>query len=298
MPAEAFAILAAVLYAATQVFIKLGTRDTSVMTGLMVSLGTGSSVSLAACLVWAESFPGIDAIVLFVVAGMLGAALGRILTIVSVDRLGPAVSVPLQGSIYPVSAVLIGLVFLDEKVGIPGLAGVGLILTGIWLLSRMTPAARTTSRLTPSMDPAGARLRPGIVFPFAAGLAYALADLFRKQGVAAFPEPIVGTAIGVFSGFVFWLIAVLAIKRLRTNMRHGPGVRFFVLSGLTAAAAVLSVIRAFETGEVSTISPIVACQPVPTLILSAIFLRGAERITSSVVLGVVSVVMGVVLILL
>jgi DME family drug/metabolite transporter len=297
MPAEAFAVLAAISYAATQIFIKIGTQDTSVMAGLLVSLGTGSIISVAAYLLWAQEPLQINAIIPFVVAGMFGAAFGRILTIVAVDRLGPSVSAPLQGSVYPLSAVLIGLVFLGETMTGIRLAGIGLLLAGIWLLSRRNTTARAPpSEGLSSRRPKANLLRPGLMFPLLAGLCYAAADFFRKQGIAIVPDPIMGTAIGVLTSLVFWLSAMLLVKRFRANMRYGRGVGFFALSGLTAAAAVLCVIRAFETGEVSAISPIVASQPLPTLILSAIFLRGMERITLTIVLGAGSVVIGVLLI--
>jgi DME family drug/metabolite transporter len=297
MPAEAFAVLAAIAYAATQVLIKLGTRDTSAVAGLLVSLGAGTVVSVLAYLMWGQESLHLNRIAPFVVAGIFGAALGRILTIVAVDRLGPSVSVPLQGSVYPLSAVLIGIVFLDETTPGTRLGGVGFLLVGVWLLSRVEPNTRAlTSRAKLSKRPKGRLLRPGVIFPLLAGLCYGAADYFRKRGIAILPDPIMGTAIGVSTSFTFWLTVALLVKPLRAKLRFGRGARFFALSGLTGAAAVLSVIHAFETGDVSAISPIVASQPLPTLIFSAIFLRGIERITPTIVLGAASAVVGVILI--
>jgi drug/metabolite transporter, DME family len=297
VPAEAFAVMASIFYAATQVLIKLGTKDTSVVPGLLVSLGTGSVATVVAYALWADEPMRAGAIVPFVVAGMLGAAFGRILTIVAVDRLGPSVSVPLQGSVYPLSAVVIGLVFLDENLTVPKILGVATLLAGIWLLSRVETDQRHSGS---SGRKAGGRLalvRPGVVFPLLAGVCYAGADFFRKRGVLIVPDPFIGTAIGVLTSFAFWSVATAVYRPLRADIRFGSSIKYFALGGLTSAAAVISVIHAFETGgAVSTISPIVAAQPLPTLVLSGLFLRGIDRITRRIVLGALFVVGGVILI--
>jgi uncharacterized membrane protein len=219
------------------------------------------------------------------------------LTIVAVDRLGPSVSVPLQGSIYPLSAVIIGFVFLDENLTIAKIGGVAILLAGIWLLSRVeTDRRRSTSD---RREEGGRRafLRPGVIFPLLAGLCYAGADFFRKRGILIVPDPFIGTAIGVLTSFAFWSVATAVYRPLRADIRFGSSVRYFALGGLTSAAAVISVIHAFEKGgAVSTISPIVAAQPLPTLVLSGLFLRGIDRITRTIVLGALLVVGGVILI--
>jgi drug/metabolite transporter, DME family len=296
--AEFFAVLSSTLYAATQILIKRGTaKGTSVVAGLLVSLVSGSLAMILAYALLADEPLRSGAIVPFVVAGMFGAAFGRILTIISVDRLGPSISVPLQGSVYPLSAVAIGVVFLNEEVTVTQLCGIGILLTGIWLLSRIGPG-RTQSHSSSLTSSTQRRsfLRPGVIFPLLAGLCYSGADFFRKSGIEIVPDPIIGTTIGVVSSFVFWTLAAAVLKPLRAEITFGAGIKFFALAGLTSSAAVLSVINALETGDVSTISPIVASQPLPTMILSGLFLRGIDRITRTIVIGALLVVGGIVLI--
>jgi DME family drug/metabolite transporter len=297
VPSEALAIAASIFYAATQVLLKLGMKDTSVIAGLLVSLATGSLVTTVAFALWASEPIRLGAIPPFVVAGMLGAAFGRILTIVAVDRLGPSVSVPLQGSIYPLSAVIFGLVFLDENLTIAKIGGVTILLAGIWLLSRVETHRSPWASTFPKEVDRRRITRPGVIFPLLAGLCYAGADFFRKRGILVVPDPLIGTMIGVVTSFVFWSVATAVYRPLRAEIRFGNSVRYFVFGGLTSAAAVISVIHAFKMGgEVSTISPIVAAQPLPTLVLSSLFLRGIDRITRTIVLGALLVVGGVVLI--
>lgn len=307
MPPEGFAILASVSFASSQILMKIGTRDTSIIAGLLVSLATGSLVSLIALFLWGSWTFGVGAVVLFAVAGMFGSGFGRILTIVAVDRLGPSVSVPLQGSVYPLSTVLAAMFFLGETMQAVQLLGVAILLSGVWLLSRVEAATPIESevaeppraaQLINSYSSVGRRelLRSGAIFPLLAGLCYAASDILRKRGVEIVPDPIMGTTVGLFTSFVFWLSATLLLKDVRSQVRLGPGVKFFAVSGVFSAAAVLSVIRAFETGDVSVVTPITASQPLPILILSAIFLRGVERITAPIVVGATSVLIGTILI--
>lgn len=130
--------------------MKRGTHDTSLMAGLLVSLGVGSLVAVVAMLI--EGLEAIDllALLYFVIAGFLGPMLGRACTIIAVDRLGPSTSVPIQSSAYPFFSVLGGLMFLSERSTVVRLLGICLIVFGIWVLASQEPGsseARPTSEL-------------------------------------------------------------------------------------------------------------------------------------------------------
>lgn len=298
MPPEIFAVMASLSFAGSQILMKIGRRDTSVVAGLLVSLATGSAVSLTACLVTSRGDFDLSSALLFAVAGFFGTGIGRILTIMAVDRLGPSTSVPLQGSAYPVAAVLYGVLFLDENMRIGQAAGFAMILIGVWQLSRFEAAPPGSPPVT---EPAGKKerkrfMRRGAALPLLAGLCYATSDIFQKDAVQTLDDPILGLTIGVLTGSSFWLLAAAAHKPLRDKIEFGKGTKYFALSGFFGTTAILAVIRAFESGNLSVVTPIVAAQPLPTLVLSAIFLRGIERITPTIVVGAISVLLGTILI--
>jgi drug/metabolite transporter (DMT)-like permease len=60
-----------------------------------------------------------------------------------------------------------------------------------------------------------------------------------------------------------------------------------------SALAVTCTIQALRTGDVAVVSPIIAAQPLPALVLSALFLRSLERLDFIVVLGALAIVLGV-----
>ena len=299
MPPEMFAVMASVSFAGSQILMKIGMRDTSVIAGLLVSLATGSAVSLTACLLSSRGDFDMSSALLFAVAGFFGTGIGRILTIMAVDRLGPSTSVPLQGSAYPVAAVLYGVLFLDENMHTGQVAGFAMILVGVWLLSRFEVAPRSSPPLAdPSSRKAGRKrfMRPGAALPLLAGLCYATSDIFQKDAVQTLDDPILGLTIGVLTGSSFWLVAAVVHGPLRRKIDFGKGTKYFALSGFFGTTAILAVIRAFESGNLSVVAPITAAQPLPTLIFSAIFLRGIERITPTIVVGAISVLLGTILI--
>ncbi|MGH2755238.1 MAG: DMT family transporter [Actinomycetota bacterium] len=299
MQPEIFAVMASLFFAGSQILMKIGRRDTSVVAGLLVSLATGSAVSLTACLFTSRGDFDLSSALLFAVAGFFGTGIGRILTIMAVDRLGPSTSVPLQGSAYPVAAVLYGVLFLDENMRGAQVAGFAMILIGVWLLSRFEAAPPSSPSVTELSSEKRERkrfMRPGAALPLLAGLCYATSDIFQKDAVQTLDDPILGLTLGVLTGSSFWLVAALIHKPLRQKIEFGKGTKYFALSGFFGTAAILAVIRAFESGNLSVVTPITAAQPLPTLILSAIFLRGIERITPTIVVGAISVLLGTILI--
>jgi drug/metabolite transporter (DMT)-like permease len=96
MPPEGFAVLSSLFFAGNQVAIKVAMRDATALSGECVSLAAASAVSVAALLLTDPAPFDPHALVFLAVGGQLGSAMVSTLTIIAVDRLGPATSVPLQ----------------------------------------------------------------------------------------------------------------------------------------------------------------------------------------------------------
>ncbi|MGH2788767.1 MAG: EamA family transporter [Actinomycetota bacterium] len=291
--AEGFAILSAFCFAGSNIAVRRGTEGTSVLAGLLVTLASGSAVTLVAY-VWAGSTtPSPSAVLGFAAAGLLGPAIGRATGMIGIDLLGPARSIPLQGTLYPVAAISFSILLLGEKVSLLQLFGVALVISSVWVLSRREAVSVGGERLRTSVT----SLRiPPILFPLIAGAAFGLADLLRKDAIGITPDPLLGTMVGTVTGLVVWALLALFVRPIRSRIRFGAGIGWFVLAGVLGAAAVLTLIRALEAGKVSVVSPIVAAQPLPVLLLSWLFLRRLDRIDARVVLGAFGVVLGTIMI--
>jgi DME family drug/metabolite transporter len=206
--------------------------------------------------------------------------------------------VPIQGSLYPISATLIAVVVLGQGVGPQEIVGLVVVVAGVWLLSRKQSTVEESSRARPDGElvPVPRRAIPPIAFPLLAGFCYGLSDVARARAVDAWAEPVAGALIGTLTGLALWGTAAVSVPRLRAGLRFGRGVRWFAASGILSGLAVVCTIQALRTGDVAIVSPIIAAQPLPVLVLSALFLRRLERLDPIVVLGGVAVMLGVLLI--
>jgi uncharacterized membrane protein len=73
---------------------------------------------------------------------------------------------------------------------------------------------------------------------------------------------------------------------------HRRAVIDFSLSGFFEALGALLTLMALTTGRVVIVSPIVATTPLFSLVISMIFLRGKEKVTTITILGTIAVVTG------
>lgn len=287
----------AVLFAGSHIASKRGVQDTSVISGLLISLLTGWLVLIGAVLVDPPGEISLTALWILAVAGAVAPALGRAGAIAGVARLGPSVSVPVQASVYPLFAVTAAFLFLGERAGVPRVVGVVAIVIGVWML-----AQRGAEPTAPDLDvppkvrlPARSRM-PAFAFPVIAGLAYGGSDVIRKQALERQHDPTFGAMVAVGTAAVIWLLATALLPRVRSRLRAGPQARWFALSGVLTSFAMLSHFHALDTGDVSVVSPIVAAQPLVVFVLSALFLKGLERLTPATVAGGIAIVAGTIMV--
>lgn len=296
----ALAILSAVFFAGSHVTAKRGLTDTSIFAGLLVQLATGFCVVLVAVLLDPPGAVAVGAVAVFAGAGLIAPGTARATALAGVDRLGPSVAVPIQQGARPILAVLGAIVLLGESVGPPQLLGVLAIAFGGWRLSReRAPVVAEVAE--PSAAGATATqgrrtFRPGIIFPLVTALCYSASDIIVKVALGSFPHPALGTLTGIGAALLVWGVASATIPLLRSSLRFGPNVRWFVASGTLMGLAILSAFHALQRGEVSVVGPIIAAQTLAVFVLSTVLLRHLERVTRETALAGVVVVIGTILV--
>lgn len=133
----------------------------------------------------------------------------------------------------------------------------------------------------------------GVAFSLGAAIAYGSSQVLTRQSVGQLAPPLVGSFIAL--GFGTLGFAILSIRSLGTRGEHfWRGAAFFAGAGVFSATGVGLLFVALSQGEVVVISPVVATNPLFTLVMASVLLRGVERITSRVVVGALLVVAGVV----
>ena len=129
------ALAAAMSWGVSAVLVRKGLRDMSTQTGTLISLAAG--LIFTAVLVAIFQFHqlvtvSLTTIALFAVIGILNFPMGRFFNYLAMGRLGVGRSTPILAS-APLFAVLIAVVFTHESVHLGTVAGIGLILSGLYV---------------------------------------------------------------------------------------------------------------------------------------------------------------------
>ncbi|MET0691513.1 MAG: GRP family sugar transporter, partial [Candidatus Binatia bacterium] len=197
------------------------------------------------------------------------------------EKIGTSRAVTLRNS-YPVLSVLIGILFLDERITLPGIIGTFLIVGGIVLSSWKVDERFKDFRWI------------YVVFPLITASITSVVHPLRRYALMQANEPLFFAAlVGPFSllAFAVYYWVPLNSEKLVWDRR---ALFPFLLSGFGETLAVLFMLHAFAIGSLVTVSPITATSPIWTVLLGAIFLRRLEKFTVASVIGTLAVVAGVI----
>ncbi|MFV2044733.1 MAG: EamA family transporter [Anaerolineales bacterium] len=276
------AVIAAVMYAASQVVFRRGLQGMALTAGMIVSLVFGLAVLLIASAIHGLQPIPPSALLWFVAAGLLAPGVGRLASIAANHRLGPSTSTPIQSSVGPMLAITGGLLLLGEQVDLKRVIAVAMIMIGVWDLAirgHEFPGTTTIGNGATGTPDWSRRRRYGVILAGAAGLAYGASDLMRKQGLNMFPTPVMAATLTVATSFLVWLIFAASSREIRSNLHVGPGTGWFALGGVFTAFAQLAQFSALSAGDVSIVNPIVNAQPLAVIALSALLLRQLEKLS-------------------
>jgi drug/metabolite transporter (DMT)-like permease len=281
--AEFLALLAAFLFGAATTLSRPGLRYVSARTGASIS------VPSTAVMFWLLSpfyltLEGLrsEALILFVLIGILFPAIVSILNFESTRRMGPVISSAVT-STSAAFALFTAILFLGEAMTWKIALGTLIIILGVAAMSWQRGHAP--------------RLWPGwlLVLPLSAALLRGNAQSLMKYALTLWPNPFAASlAAYTMSALVVWVFSRFqAESDARFDVRAVP---WFLGVGFCNGTGLLLTYAALQQGRVGTVAPIVTTAPLFTLLLGALFLR-EETPGIQVALGVAATVIGVVLIL-
>ena len=310
MPVEVlWALLSAASFALSHVVSKRGLQDTSITAGFMVIVSCALVVVTIPVLLDPPAAVVLGAVAIFALSGLFAPAIARAAALAGVQRLGPSIAVPIQQGLRPLLVLPAAALLLGEEFGALRVAGALAIVAGGWVLSRQPVVATelpesapdeevassggvaVRTRLRPRTTPSFRGFRPGVVYPLAAAVAYATADLLVKSGLDNDAEPAFGAMVSIGSALVIWTIAH-AFPAVRRRFRLGRRVAWLVLAGALMGTAILLLFNALDRGDVSVVAPVVASQPLFVFLFSALLLRHIETLDAVTLLGGTFVVVG------
>jgi uncharacterized membrane protein len=277
--AEFFALLAALCFATSHILIRRGLETSNSITASLISLGLTALTTwiMIPFLVPASSFRT-PAIWYFIAAGIFAPGLGRMLNYMGIERVGVARAVPVSNS-SPMFASLLAVFLLGERWTLQNFLGTSLVIGGLVILAQTRPEKTEWRRID-------------LIYPILSAISFGISSNLRKLGLTMANLPVMAAAVAASTAFLF-VISILQAQGGRKVLRLSrASLGWFFVGGLTNSGATLAVFYALSLGKVVVVEPLVSANPVLSILLSAIFLRDLEAITSRVVIGAICTVAG------
>jgi drug/metabolite transporter, DME family len=161
--------------------------------------------------------------------------------------------------------------------------GTCLVIIGVIILFSSKPAKGQWRKLD-------------IIYPILGALAFGISTTLRKTGLMTVQIPILAAAVTVGTAFLV-LLAIIQMRGGRQALklnRQSSGWLF--TAALVNTGAILSVFSALNIGNVVKVEPLIACNPLLTIVWAGIFLKKIERISAHTVVGALVTVAGTVLV--
>ena len=278
MLVESLSLFTSLCYGLSSVLIRKGMSSSNAFTGTLVASAVQVAIMSGLLLVLRPNSIVWAGIAFFIVSGILASALGRLCNYKSIERFGVSTSASIVGS-SPMFSILFAVLLLGEEVTVAVLVGTVLVVAGVILASGFGGTGLGLGRRA-------------LVFPLLAAAFYGASSSFRKMGLLALPEPILGTLVGSLATLVF-LVAYLTAGPGRSEVNlHRGCLGYFLGSGVVVSLGWLSMFSALLVGEVSVVSTLIGTNPLFSVVFSLLFLRGSERLDQRIVAGCVAVVAG------
>lgn len=223
-------------------------------------------------------------IVIFLVGGIVGTALGRLMSYSGVDRVGASISSTVVAT-SPVFATVLARIFLRESVSVLQAVGIIVVVSGVVLI--------TTAR---GGDLAGWE-RWELLIPLVAAVAYGSGYTIRRYGlVTTQTTAIEAAALNEFGALV--VLGGYAIGRREFRLTPVPrkAYGFFVATGVVSTLGLIMLFVGLHYGNVAVVATLAGTSALFATFFSYLLLRDLERVTRRVVLGAGMVVVGVSLI--
>jgi len=283
MRGEFLAILSSIGWAADSILIRRGSQSSNIFGAAFLSYFVTTlclwfyiTLFSSLHLLWSS------ATIYFVLSGLLQPLLARILYYVGIQRLGVSRAGPLRGT-GPLFAVIVAVIFLNERPNYFVYGGTILTVAGAWLILMR-------------MREEGEWKLFDAVFPLGAALIAAVSQSLRRTGLLMLGNPFIGATITNSTSLIVYLISLLVLGKIHLIRLHRASLPYFGSAAFISAGSQILVFVALSRGEVSVMVPLFNTTPFFSVLFTTIFLRDLERVTSRVVFGAALLVAGVIFI--
>ncbi len=280
-----YAVIAGLFWGTSPVLVKRGLVSSDVSSATLIQQAA-ILFTLILFTLWegsvAKAQVSTIAILVFVATGVVGAYLGRTLFVKSVDQLG-ASRAQVVNNTSPLVTVLLAAVLLGERLTLTVLAGVLLIVSGIFFI----PKGESQSGRLP--------LQPILTLTsIFATICYGLVPVMKKFATDSGGSPMLG-ALTMHATGLLLLVAFGSLLKIELKWQRVPTASFlcFVCAGMLQAIGSVFTLNALLYAPASVVAPIWNTQPIISFFLARIVLKGIEVVTFRDGIAAALVVIGI-----
>ena len=301
------ALIAATGFALNAIFARLAGRRIAVLTGSGMAVLASLPLALIPALIL--DLPALARIPVagflwIVLLAFIGYPLAQSSNYASTSRIGAARASPLFAS-SPLWSTVLAVIFLGERPNGLIIGGTLAIVAGIILIvaerrdrgtTTRINGARTLSYISVAVAKAMRSPNIGYAYGLVAGACYGGWNVITKTAFTSYDIPPLLFAATTFAFGTFMFAPVLVYSAPRAFKSSKQALALFALSGMVAGIAVIALSFGLQKGDVSVVGPIVAVQPLITLVLVRMFLERLEIINPTVVTGSLLIVGGTIMV--
>lgn len=280
MTSEIWALLSAAAWAVDAILVRKGTAHSNPSTAAFISFLVSVAV-LVPYVLFQYPLEKIlhPANLHFVASGMIQPAMVRLLFYMGIVRLGVSRAGPVRGT-APLFSMIVAFFVLGEMPGLLVYGGACLTVAGTWLVSYK----RVGEKKWRTLD---------LLFPLGAAMLASVSQNIRKLGLIVTGEPLLSSTVSTATSFLCLAGSLVVTGKAHTLKFTKECLPYYLGAAVFALVGQLLTFNALHSGQVSVVSPIINTTPLFIIGFTALFLRGEEKITKMVVIGVVLLVAGI-----
>ena len=279
-----YALIAGLFWGTSPVLVKRGLVQSNVSAATLIQQATILLTLLAAALLEGDLFKGNVSrltLIVFCATGVVGAYLGRTLFVKSVDQIGASRAQSLNNSSPLVTVLLAGL-FLGEPLTLTVVAGVILIISGVFFVTDSETKSNGTSR------------RAITLTSVLAIICYGVVPVMKRFGTEHGAPPVLSALVMHATGLLLLLTVGSLLKiELKWERIAPQSLTCFIAAGMLYAIGSIMTLKALVYAPASIAAPIWSAQPIVSFFLAKATLKGIEEVTFKDGIAAVLVVLGV-----
>lgn len=283
MPIETLAIISGFFYSVSAVLTRLGLDKSTSQTGSFVVAVTYLVITALALPLDSRPLSALSLNdIYFLAAGISSPALSLLFLYRSIHFIGVAPTTAIVNT-NALFGSFLAFFILQERPSDLFWVGLVIVLFGIFMISEGLDKMKGKYRF--------------LLLPLLSAICFGLSHTFRKLGFENSQSSfLTGAFLQGLSACIFMpmILSINTNKNIKTYVFNLQSLKFFIPAGVAVVLGQFLILHVIKHGQVSLVSSILATNPLFSLFLTHLFLKKKEKLTPKIILGVITIVSGVV----